>query len=236
MIILIKLFLAHLLGDFILQPDSWVKDKEFKKLKSKYLYIHVLIHGILILLLIWDILFWPYAIILMISHWLIDVIKLQFQKDHNKRIWFTIDQCLHVFTLIIVWYYLETPTIDLSVFDTQKVLVLVTCIIFLTNPSSVIIKTLVSKWTPNTQMTQESLPDAGKYIGILERLFVFAFVITNHWEAVGFLLAAKSVFRFGDLKDARDMKLTEYILIGTLMSFGIAISIGLILSISLRHL
>ena len=28
-------------------------------------------------------------------------------------------------------------------------------------------------------------------------LFVFVFVITNHWEAIGFLLAAKSVFRFG---------------------------------------
>ena len=41
--------------------------------------------------------------------------------------------------------------------------------------------------------------------------------------AVGFLLAAKSIFRFGDLKEAHDIKLTEYVLIGTLLSFGIAI-------------
>ena len=46
-------------------------------------------------------------------------------------------------------------------------------------------------------------------------------------EAVGFLLAAKSVFRFGDLKDDKDRMRTEYVLIGTLLSFGIAIGIGL---------
>jgi len=44
---------------------------------------------------------------------------------------------------------------------------------------------------------------------------------------VGFLLTAKSVFRFGDLKESKDRKLTEYILIGTLLSFGIAIIVGL---------
>jgi hypothetical protein len=36
------------------------------------------------------------------------------------------------------------------------------------------------------------------------------------------------VFRFGDLKEAADMKLTEYVLIGTLLSFGIATATALI--------
>jgi hypothetical protein len=36
-------------------------------------------------------------------------------------------------------------------------------------------------------------------------------------------LAAKSIFRFGDLKESKDVKLTEYILIGTLLSFGLGI-------------
>ena len=49
----------------------------------------------------------------------------------------------------------------------------------------------------------------------------------NHWEAVGFLITAKSVFRFGDLKESKHRKLTEYILIGTLISFGIAIITGI---------
>ena len=66
------------------------------------------------------------------------------------------------------------------------------------------------------------------YIGILERILVFVFVILNHWEAVGFLITAKSVFRFGDLKESKHRKLTEYILIGTLISFGIAIFVGIL--------
>ena len=41
MILFIKLVLAHLIGDFILQPASWVKAKEEFKLKAWQLYAHV---------------------------------------------------------------------------------------------------------------------------------------------------------------------------------------------------
>jgi hypothetical protein len=90
-------------------------------------------------------------------------------------------------------------------------------------------KTIFAKWNIS-KLTEnnESLKDAGAYIGILERLLVFIFIIVNHWEAVGFLITAKSVFRFGDLKESKHRKLTEYILIGTLISFGIAIVVGLL--------
>ena len=40
MILLIKLLLAHIIGDFFLQPEKWVKEKEKKKLKSEKLYFH----------------------------------------------------------------------------------------------------------------------------------------------------------------------------------------------------
>lgn len=45
-------------------------------------------------------------------------------------------------------------------------------------------------------------------------------------EGIGFLLAAKSVFRFGELTKAKEVKITEYVLIGALSSFTIAILIG----------
>lgn len=63
---------------------------------------------------------------------------------------------------------------------------------------------------------------------MIERLLVFIFIISGNFSAVGFLLTAKSVFRFGDLSKAKNMKLTEYVLIGTLLSFGIAILVGLL--------
>ena len=82
----------------------------------------------------------------------------------------------------------------------------------------------MSKWSLEEDNSEDSLESAGKYIGILERLFVF--ILLNQWSAIGLLIAAKSVFRFGDLSRAKDRKLTEYILIGTLISFGLAIFIG----------
>lgn len=64
---------------------------------------------------------------------------------------------------------------------------------------------------------------------MLERLLILLFVLIGQWAGVGFLLAAKSIFRFGDLNEAQDRKLTEYIMIGTLLSFGIAMLGALVL-------
>ena len=107
--------------------------------------------------------------------------------------------------------------------------------VFLTVPSSIFIKILISIWTPVTvehsKLQTESLVNAGKYIGILERLLVFVFILVDHWEGVGFMIAAKSVFRFSDLAEAKQRKLTEYVLIGTLLSFGIAVLTGILVKI-----
>lgn len=229
MILLLKLLLAHFLGDFILQPDSWVKAKEGKKLKAWQLYAHTLIHGILIIILVWDIRFVVIAVIIMVSHGLIDVLKLFLQKESTKRHWFAIDQFLHLAVITVVWITIENPTLKIELSGTT--LLIATAVVFITTPASVIIKTLISRWTPASGSgNTESLQNAGKIIGILERLMVFTFAVTNNWEAIGFLIAAKSVFRFGDLRDSHDLKLTEYVLIGTLLSFGIAVAAGLLVN------
>lgn len=72
----------------------------------------------------------------------------------------------------------------------------------------------------------KGLPNAGKWIGYLERILILTFIFTDSIEGVGFLLAAKSVFRFGELNRAKDIKTTEYVLIGTFTSFTIAILLG----------
>lgn len=230
MIILVKLFLAHILGDFFLQPKSWVTEKETKKLKSGKLYLHIAVHFALMFLLLWDFSKWPLILTIGISHFIIDSLKLYFQKsDTSKRYWFFIDQILHATAIVVAYYIFEKQAFDFGFLLSENALLLITCMLFLTLPTSLIMKTIFSKWDIET-LTQDnqSLEDAGKYIGILERLLVFVFIITGHWEAVGFLITAKSVFRFGDLKESKHRKLTEYILIGTLISFGIAIVFGLL--------
>lgn len=126
-------------------------------------------------------------------------------------------------------------TVDFTFFNNQF-WIMITGILFLTKPTSIIIKNIISIWTPESKnKNDDSLQNAGNYIGIFERLFVFCFIITGHFEAIGFLLAAKSIFRFGDLKEAKDRKLTEYVLIGTLLSFGMALSTGLLVQFGLLH-
>lgn len=228
MILFIKLVLAHLIGDFILQPTAWVKAKEERKLKAWQLYAHVLIHAVLIIVIVSDAYFWPWAVCIAGTHLVIDALKISLQREKTKRILFFIDQALHLVVLFAVaCLYLDyTPEFDLL--NDQNILLFITFLAFLTTPTSAAIKFFIARWTPHmTEGEDESLQSAGKYIGILERLFVFAFFASGHPEGVGFLIAAKSVFRFGDLKEAKSRKLTEYVLIGTLVSFGIAMITGI---------
>ena len=229
MILLIKLLLAHIIGDFFLQPQQWVDEKDKKKLKSPKLYLHVGIHIALLLIILWDISLWPIILIIGGSHLIIDAFKLIIQKKKTKRLMFFVDQILHIAIIVTTYFFYTNTELDFKSLLSEQNLLLITCLTFLTQPVSIIMKTIFTKWNIS-KLTEnnESLKDAGKYIGILERLLVFVFIITNHWEAVGFLITAKSVFRFGDLKESKHRKLTEYILIGTLISFGIAIAIGLL--------
>lgn len=231
--IFLKLILAHLFGDFLFQPDKWVINKEQKKIKSKYLYFHVLLHIGLVFLVLWDLSLWYIPLIIGVSHYLIDVAKLYFQTRKTKRLWFFLDQFLHfAFIFAISFYFKE---INFKFLQNPVFLKYIVAAVFLTIPTSIFIKNLLTTWSPITiehsKIQTDSLVNAGKYIGILERLLVFTFIIINHWEGVGFMIAAKSVFRFSDLAEAKQRKLTEYVLIGTLLSFGIAVITGIIVNI-----
>lgn len=217
------------MGDFVFQPDSWVKDKQLKNGKSKFLYFHILIHaGLLLVLLQFNFEFWLAFLVIPISHYLIDIIKIYLEKRINSRYLFVFDQLAHLAVIYgLVWYYFP----QLINFDFQvsnSLLLSILSILLLTYGVAVFIKVIMSIWDLPEDSDQDSLSKAGKYIGILERVFVFSFVLMEEWQAIGFLIAAKSVFRFGDLSRAKDRKFTEYILIGTLLSFGFAILIGLI--------
>jgi hypothetical protein len=77
-----------------------------------------------------------------------------------------------------------------------------------------------------TADTERGFPRGGRIIGQLERALVFLFVITGNMTGVGFLVAAKSVFRFGEIREPHQREEAEYIIIGTLMSFTWAIFVA----------
>lgn len=225
--ILIKLFLAHLIGDFFLQPNSWIKNKTEKKWKSPWLYAHSFAHFLLIILVLWDLSMWPAATIIAVTHLFIDGVKVTFQRDEAQLRWFTIDQLSHLAVLVLVWmYYWGVPVFDVQA---NEIWIVITGILFLTYPTAIIMQRFMQQWSRQFETGDDgTLRGAGSYIGILERLFIIIAILTSSLSVIGFLLAAKSVFRFGDLSRAEDRKLTEYILIGTLLSFLIAIITGII--------
>ena len=75
---------------------------------------------------------------------------------------------------------------------------------------------------PNNGEENPSLPNAGHVIGNVERMLTLVFVMLGQYEAIGFLLAAKSLLRFREA----DTVESEYVLVGTLLSFGFAILVG----------
>ena len=62
------------------------------------------------------------------------------------------------------------------------------------------------------------IAEGGRIIGYLERSLITLFVLAGYPAGIGFLIAAKSVFRFGELTDSNRRWQAEYIIIGTLLS------------------
>jgi hypothetical protein len=73
---------------------------------------------------------------------------------------------------------------------------------------------------------QRGLENGGKFIGQLERTLIFLFILSAQPAGVGFLVTAKSIFRFGELKDDKTRMEAEYIIIGTMLSFAWAIAVA----------
>ena len=224
----VKLLFAHLIADFMLQPHKWVVHKEVHKVRSKYLYFHILLHCGLYLLFFWNLNLWYLAVAIALLHGLIDLLKL-YATPHfkNGTIPFFTDQFLHIMVLYVVVYFSDLPDHFVGLVSTINWF-LVTAIFFVSFPAAIIMSKILEGMSAQIETDHRSLPNAGKYIGILERLFVLAFMVLGHWEGIGLLITAKSVFRFHDLKERNNRKLTEYILIGTLVSFGLAMLTGLL--------
>ncbi|WP_333684676.1 DUF3307 domain-containing protein [Pontibaca methylaminivorans] len=72
-----------------------------------------------------------------------------------------------------------------------------------------------------SRIRDQGLRRGGRQIGLLERALVFVLLLADLAAGIGFLVAAKSLLRFGTA--ARDQRSAEYVIIGTLASFGWAL-------------
>ena len=97
-------------------------------------------------------------------------------------------------------------------------------------PTSILIGMFTQRWQ-NVLSDSKGLHDAGMWIGYAERVLALTFMLLGTYEALGFLIAAKSLLRFQET----DTKRTEYVLIGTLLSFGVAVMCGVVVEYIGNH-
>jgi hypothetical protein len=234
MVTLFQWIFAHLAGDFLLQSRAMVRHKQRLKARSWMLYLHCAIHGILVYLFTpgWNL--WIVPLLVMITHFIIDLWKL---NQSDKVVYFIIDQLAHLVTLFVIWCIFIAPSgwapeQWVLVMHNESVWAIAAGYLMVTWPLSLLLASATQRWRreaeEQTMRSSVSLNEAGKWIGIFERTLVFTFVISSHFEGIGFLIAAKSILRFNDIKGQEARKEAEYILIGTLMSFSLSILIGLI--------
>lgn len=234
---LLRLFLAHFIADYFLQTPKMVSQKMEQGIRSPLLLVHAGLHIAVSMLLLFDLTLTIPVLLIGVVHYWIDIIKVYLSKIKEHFAWYVLDQLAHYAVIICVWLFMIEG--DLSVLPEipplEHVWIIALAFLTLSQPTSITLKIFLSKWTAQLN-SDKTLSMAGSTIGVIERFLVLIFILSGNWEAIGFLIAAKSVFRFSDLKDAHNRQLTEYILIGTLSSFGIAIVVGMLSSYLLAHI
>lgn len=232
MTVFLLLFLAHLLGDFSLQPLSWIKNRNAKRQGSLKLVLHVLVHALLAWLLLWNLHLWWAVLALLLSHWAIDVWKT-YQKD-TLKIYLT-DQALHLAVLIALTFlilpqnlpigFFQIPTAHWGQTIPYPILVMAPAFLLMLRPTSMVVYYFMKKFDLDDP-DFAALENAGKWIGYFERVIILMSVVMGAYSVLGFLVAAKSLLRFSDKKENR--KHTEYVLVGSLLSWTIGIGIAML--------
>jgi hypothetical protein len=213
---LAALLLAHVVADFLFQT----KDMVAQKRKPQILLLHGVIVLITAQLALGRIDAWE-PLALAAAHIVIDTIKVYALPDRLAS--FVTDQAAHVATILAVALYapnLYASGIWASQTWIPAAMILAAGFIITTVAGGHAVAYLVSQWSDKMDNT-ESLPNAGRWIGLLERGIIFILILAGQPGGIGFLIAAKSVLRF----DAeRKKSITEYVIIGTLASFGWAMA------------
>lgn len=235
LLIALQLLLAHVLTDFVMQPAKAIKHKRKHKAKAPFLYVHAFLAGFLTYLFLQQWTSFLVPVFIMLTHFGIDLWKLNQEKDNLKL--FLLDQFFHILILLIAWLYLTENFISIfpyfeALLSSQNSLIIILGYLIVIFPFGFIIGKATQRWQKEIEKDEKinSLEKAGRYIGIFERILVLTFVLTQNIAAIGFLIAAKSILRFSDKGQSGGRKQTEYVLIGTLMSFALTIIVGFLMN------
>ncbi len=240
----VSLLTAHVLCDFYFQTDTFCDKKRRNGLRGKEIYTHAVIIFVMSMLSVGQASFWWTALVISLLHLLIDWLKITAEErirpksSRNVVFTFAIDQILHLIVLgaaALFWIKLnpwQPYGLEPSTF--HNLLGIILSLLVCGKPANIMVK-LILRYCSVTMNQGHDQHDssplkAGALIGNLERWLVVFFVCIDQYEAIGFLIAAKSILRFNELKGSEK---SEYVLTGTLLSLFIAISCGFLLHLYL---
>lgn len=235
--LLLNLLLAHVVGDFYCQTGRSCNGKREKGLMGIDLYVHAFIILVLSWLSAWSWSFWWAALVIGVIHLFIDAskaaverkLKIEGQPIHMTRyaVWpFVIDQVFHVAVIAFVaWWWLQYNDWSQFAWLQTDRLMAVLAILLCWKPANLLIKHILRYCQVKIMQNQQDQTyfKSGALIGTLERWLIVFFMAIQQYEAIGFLVAAKSILRFSETKESEK---SEYVLAGTLVSITIAVVCG----------
>ncbi len=208
------LLFAHVLADFVFQT-SWIAEN---KLRPHVLLLHGLIVLAIAAAATGRIDAWQLGV-LAVVHIAIDLAKGSFAPDGLKG--FVADQCAHLVTLGAISFLapaLVAEGLWAGLTFLPTLMTLAAGLILATRAGGFAVGLLMQPWAEDVP---KGLTNGGKLIGLLERGLIFLLVLVGQPVGIGFLIAAKSVLRFETTSE--DQRAGEYVIIGTLASFGWAL-------------
>jgi hypothetical protein len=228
--LLLSQFIAYVISNFIFVPSYYIHERQ-SVLTNRYYrsFVKALIFFLFSFFLSIRADFIIGSIIMSI---IVGLVNFFLDKTKNSTANLLIAQIIQVSALFIV-VHLHNGFI--SSYDLAKLLGdfllserhlwYLTAYLLCLGPANVMIKLLLKTQDliPKKSENDDSLLRAGRFIGNIERVITITLVFNNQYEAIGLFIAAKSLIR---IKEG-DKALSEYVLVGTLLSFGIAIMIGL---------
>lgn len=240
----LNLLLAHVIGDFYCQTGRSCTGKREQGLMGIDSYVHAGVILVLSWLMAWSWQFWWAALLIGVVHLFIDAGKAAFERKfkiagipiHATRyaVWpFIIDQVLHVAVItFMAWWWLQYNDWSQFAWAQTDWLMMALALLLCWKPANLLTKHILHYCQVAVLQEQPEQTNfkSGALIGTLERWLIVFFMAIQQYEAIGFLVAAKSILRFSETKESEK---SEYVLAGTLVSIAIAIACGsLILAIS----
>lgn len=230
MLLFLQLYAAHLIADFLLQPAWIVREKRRPGALAAHAAIHVACGCALVNL----------GLTGPVFLWLVGLAAFHAAVDYGKaRLagtgWaaFVADQAIHLGSVAVVATALnpgEWPAAQATVgafLRSPRLYLLLSAYVGVLFGGGYVIQKVTQPFLErieeNLRPLKPGLPQAGTYIGWVERFLVLTFVIGGYKEAIGFLLAVKALARFPEIKEDTKGHFAEYFLLGTLTSFGLSL-------------